>query len=236
MRYLITMLVLSGCADYSKLSAGKPDIQGAADGGVGSDAAEPAGDLAGAVVADLSGADLKGADLASSPAVDGSTAVVADMSKPVVADMAAPCIDSLANIGTANFAIRFTITTTAQVSSDVAYQRSDCNVPTSDFWSISMNAIGKLEMYAENGDPYPKYASDGASLDTTIAVNDGAPHDVVFMRIAGTMSTTTDGVASGSVTMPAHFRTLPALGIASGDPCGTTPMPGAITNFCLQTF
>lgn len=220
MRYLIALLVLSGCTDFSKLSAGGPDL------------AEPVR------TADLAGVDLAGKDLADGDLAlpsDGGV-VAADMAKPdgmtETTDMAAPCIGSLANIGTTNFAIRFKITTTAQVDSTVMYQRSDCGLPTSDFWELTMRATGTLAISMGGVG-----ASDYSTLNTTTAVNDGTPHEVVFTHTSGKLSSTTDGTASGVATSSlASFGSLSPLGIASGDPCGAAALVGTITDVCLQAF
>ena len=246
MRYLIALFVLSGCTDFSKLSAENRDLAVGKDGG-NIDGSRPR-------VVDLAGIDFAGRDLASvdfdlPPEHDGS--VAADMSKPddmakpddlaKASDMAAPCISSLANIGTADFVIRFRITTTAEVASDVAYQRSDCNIPTSDYWEMTMVAVtGALNLSCGNGNPLPAGASNQSSLTTTIGINDGNPHNVTFTRIGGSLSATIDGASASAATAASvSFRTLPPIGVATGDPCngsGPVNLVGTITNLCLQTF
>lgn len=148
-------------------------------------------------------------------------------------DLAKPCGMTLANSGGGAFTIRFRITTMAMAPiSTVLFQRVQCNNANQDFWDIQLGASGHFGIETGNGPGnYSQFA-------TMIAVNDGKPHDVVITRSNGIISTTTDGVFSGSGAATAVYAALTPLGIGMGDPCegvnGMVALVGTVTNVCLQ--
>jgi hypothetical protein len=143
------------------------------------------------------------------------------------------CKDDLSVIGTGDFTIKFTITTT-QGGSNVAVlnQRGSCGY--SVFWDIRMNA-GLLRAETDDGTTTTGYIS----LDGTVAVNDGAPHVVIVKRVAQVLTITVDGNAAGSGASTASLTSLSALQVGA-DVCdgldGTVALTaGTITNICITS-
>jgi hypothetical protein len=164
------------------------------------------------------------------------------------------CGNDLSNIGTGDFTISLTLTTTAMNStgpvststfSDIGLtaiiaQWSSCNAsapawsiraglpptdaPANAFW-IDMGTIG-----------------DTGVVDSTVnmvVLNDGVPHMVVVTRISGTMSISVDGVAGTAVPSTSNFGALPPLATGT-DVCvgvdGTVPLVGTVTNVCISRY
>ena len=149
-------------------------------------------------------------------------------------DTAPTCTNDLSGIGAKDFRIAFTITTSSIAYSAVLNQRSDCKA--SMFWDVRMLASGTLQI--ETDDKTTGGSVGGYTIfDSTLKVNDGAPHAVVITRTSGVLSCTIDGAAAGSQSSGASFGALPPLATAV-DVCegvdGTTPLVGVVAGVCVS--
>jgi hypothetical protein len=143
----------------------------------------------------------------------------------------AACTGDLSNIGTGDFTISFTVTTT-QKGGALINQRSSCTQLCGMFWDLRMNSNGNIGTETCAG-------PDRASYFTILGdsrINDGKPHDVLFQRAGGLDSLYVDCVNFGSVNDSNSFTALAPL--ASGaDVCeavdGTAALVGTIANVCV---
>lgn len=142
------------------------------------------------------------------------------------------CAFDLSGVGAGDFAIKFKIATTAKATSTVACQRASCDA-SADFWDVQLDPSGAIKAYVLRAADAGRYAE----LATTVRVNDGRAHDVELRRSSGTLESYTDGAPSGSVPAPQELGALPALRIASGNPCeglgGLHPLQGNMAGICL---
>lgn len=136
------------------------------------------------------------------------------------------CIYSLSGIGAADFTIGFRVVTTSTTASTILFQRAACD--SGDFWDVQLAPEGRLKIKL----------SDKAGAMTTLTaaaiVNDGRRHEATFQRTAGVLSVWVDGAQVGTAPAPQVFGSLPALGVAAGDPC-IGPLAGAVSDVCLTT-
>jgi len=177
-----------------------------------------------AVEGDASAADSSTADLSApldlARVVD---LVAADLALP---DLAPPCVSTLNGTGTGDFSIRFNVTTSAAVQQTLMYQRASCDA-NSAMWDLSMNANGTVSF--ESAIPY-------FSLSSAATINNGVSHNVVVGRKSQLLSIAIDGLVSASATCTSSLTTLPALAVASGDPCegaSRKALTGTINSICL---
>lgn len=134
------------------------------------------------------------------------------------------CINSLSGIGAADFTIGFRVVTTSTAASAILFQRAACD--SGDFWDIQL---------APEGRPKIKLSDKAGAMTTLTAaaiVNDGRRHEAVFQRTGGALSVWVDGAQVGTAPAPQVFGSLPALGVAAGDPC-IGPLAGAVSDVCL---
>jgi hypothetical protein len=150
----------------------------------------------------------------------------------LLADAATPCGDDLSNIGTGDFRIAFTFTTTAPGVSALFNQRAVCD--HGDFWDIRLGnrAPGGLNIETDDGRHY-------SEVSTEAPLNDGRPHAIVVSRIGGEFSVDVDGVWQAldywTTTPAADFAELPALkrGIDVCQPLGTQVFMGTLGDVCV---
>jgi hypothetical protein len=143
---------------------------------------------------------------------------------------AAPCTGDLSAIGTGDFHVSLTVTSTQTGLVALVNQRRDC-VP-SVFWDLRMDA-GLLYVEVDDVAHYTALSTTGA------AINDGRPHDLAARRIAGTLTAYVDGVDAGSSTSLASLGALAPL-VSGTDVCvtssdGTAALAGVITNLCVTS-
>src|SRR5438067_1881323 len=84
----------------------------------------------------------------------------------------------LSNVGTGDFHVAFTISTTAHQSSAVIGQRAACAHGV--FWDVRMSPEGMLVVETDGG--------DYTVLTASSSVNDGYPHDIAITRMQGTLA------------------------------------------------
>ena len=138
------------------------------------------------------------------------------------------CTGDLSNIGTADFHVSLTVTTTQAGLVALVNQRATC--APSVFWDIRMQD-GLLFVEVDDVTHYTALSDAGAS------VNDGRSHAVRIERAAGVVTAYVDGVETSASPSLESLGTLPAL--ASGtDVCvtssdGTAAFVGKITNVCV---
>lgn len=99
------------------------------------------------------------------------------------------------------------------------------------FWDVRLDD-GPLAIESDDGTNYATFAS-------TVSVNDGNTHNVVFTRIAGTLTVNVDGTPSGSVTSLSSFASLAPLAVGT-DTCiafgdGTVAFSGTLGNVCVTS-
>lgn len=158
---------------------------------------------------------------------------------PEASDAAAPadaseggtaCTDDLSNIGTADFTIAFSLST-SQTAANVAVlnQRSACTF--SMLWDVRVSG-GNLYVATDDN------SGDYNNLTSAAAVNDGSLHAIVVKRVSEVLSITVDGTASGSGPSTAAFGALPPLQQGT-DVCeatdGTVALVGTLANVCISS-
>jgi hypothetical protein len=143
---------------------------------------------------------------------------------------ASPCTGDLSDIGTGDFHISLTLTTTQQGWAALVNQRSSCGGGM--FWDVRINS-GQLVVETDDGVFGPEASSEGprATLAPDVVVNDGKPHCIRIERVAEMLSIAVDGVVAGSASSVSSFAKLPPLATGT-DPCdcadeGCVPPEGA---------
>jgi hypothetical protein len=143
------------------------------------------------------------------------------------ADAGPACLSTLSNVGTNDFRIAFTLTTTAKMSTALVNQRSTCTASTE--WDVFMSPGGGIEFETD----------DGVSADRVFVigggpVNDGQPHKIVAARTNGQIWVQTDdGIRSQLIPDPYAIDALPPL-VEGSDPCTeTVVLVGTIADLCV---
>jgi hypothetical protein len=146
----------------------------------------------------------------------------------------ANCKNDLSNVGTGNFNIQFTLTTTT-TNGAVINQRGVCY--TDEMWDVRTTSSGQLWVETDDND------GTYTSITTTGSVTDGNPHAVVITRLNGTLLIMVDGVEAVSGTSTANLTALHALttktdicvttGGGSGTGDGTVNLVGTVTDVCI---
>jgi hypothetical protein len=144
-----------------------------------------------------------------------------------------PCTNDLSYVGTGDFEVKFTITTSSQQpSAAVLSQRGICD--HSYFWAVRFAYGGRvwLELDEPEGRNYLFCLS-------AIAVNDGVPHRVVMRRISGVVSIVVDCREPDFCSSATDLSgALAPLGGPSADPCiwepGYMPIEGTVTHVCAR--
>jgi hypothetical protein len=140
-------------------------------------------------------------------------------------------------VGTGDFHIAFTFTTTAgSIDMAVVNQRTGCN-ESSTWWDVSYipstTTQGALQVGTCNGS-----SSTYVILEqgTGALPDDGHPHRVVVGRIRGQLQFTLDSVlAAGPVSDPSVFGAFPPLRIGVDDCAGFGQTIGTVTDVCITT-
>ncbi len=144
------------------------------------------------------------------------------------------CLPTLSGVGTGDFRIAFTLTTT-YVPATGSYmallnQRSRCD-DTQPGWDVWMTAQGNLgvEVFDGSGSAYD-YVTDSR------AVNDGAPHRVAVVRSGTSLVVEVDGVAETYPSEPAmSLATLSPLDTGVDPECsGVRDLSGQLTEICVS--
>jgi hypothetical protein len=162
-------------------------------------------------------------DTPSPPSVDASPG-------ETDAGLDASCTGDLSNIGTGDFHISCTVTSTQTPIVALANQRSTCFY--SDMWDLRMEAgVPVIELDDDAGLPhYTRLWSVGHPID------DGHPHALLVERVSGILSINVDGIRTASTAAPASLGSLPPL-IVGNDICvgvdGTVLLTSALANLCI---
>jgi hypothetical protein len=142
---------------------------------------------------------------------------------------ACACKDDLSNIGTADFHIAFTMSTTLAGTAALANQRSLCSPGV--WWDIRLTS-GAVSIEMDDGKSLAMLSSTGKT------VNDGQAHDIAVMRVAGTVTISIDGASAGSLAAVASFTQLPPVKLKT-DVCdgtgGQVAFTGLIRGFCARS-
>ncbi len=139
------------------------------------------------------------------------------------------CLSSLSGIGTADFRIAFTLTTTAAGDVALVNQRSGCDM-TSTWWEVNMQG-GDVGAATNAGSG--EYASVGLSS----TVNDGRPHRIVVGRTGGQLWYSIDSVRAAQVTPDAWaLGTFPALSVGADECPGYVSLDRSeLTDLCMSS-
>jgi hypothetical protein len=159
-----------------------------------------------------------------------------------------PCGDDLSNIGTGNFSISFTLTTTMTGESAILNQRSTCK--GGNMWDVrAYFPSGPVSDLPDSGEPTFGTNTYGIGIETDDTVNyatlvfpsvlnDGDPHLVNITRISGTLYISVDGAPSVATTSLSSFAQLTPLAQGT-DPCvgvdGTQSFVGTLANVCVTS-
>jgi hypothetical protein len=194
-------------------SAGMVDSGGLADRGEVADSAEDAG------IADVSSEladaspDGRLVDAGSGDArLDGGDS--SDGSS---------CRTDLSNIGTADFDIALTVTTTQTGLVALVNQRQRCG--SYNYW---------WDLRIKNGTILVE--TEAVNLTSTAIVNDGTSHKVSVQRTNGRVWIYIDGLLSTSAVLVSSIGQLPPL-VVGTDPCTSTtaPFAGKVADLCLSS-
>ena len=146
---------------------------------------------------------------------------------------AAPCLTDLSSVGTGDFRISFTLTTT-DVPAPSTYmallnQRSSCD-DTQPGWDVWMTAQGNLgvEVYDGSGGAYD-------NITDSRSINDGAPHRVAVARSGSSLTIGVDGVFNTYPNEPImSLATLPSVNTGIDPTCtGVRNISGRLTDVCF---
>jgi hypothetical protein len=140
------------------------------------------------------------------------------------------CLSTLSNVGTADFQIAFTLTTTATGLVALVNQRAGCDM-TSTWWDVNMQngAIGA----ATNIDP-----GGNVPVGLSAPVNDGQPHKIVVARTSGQLWYSIDSMPrSSGAPDPYAFGAFPPLAIGTDACPGYTALDGqgTISDLCITS-
>jgi len=224
------LAVLAPCGCFSSSSGGGTPVGPAFDASSSFDSASDA-------PTDTGNGEMDG----------GATADAAPDAAPVVCgDAGTACGNDLSNIGTGDFCISFTLTTTQMVATTIGTtailnQRAVCN-SSQEFWDIraGLGAADagmaaswlSIEIVDATGDDM----GIGGSGTFFVVLNDGRPHAVAITRVSGAVTISVDGTMTHMGTSSTSFGPLPALAQGT-DVCegvdGTQPLNGQLTNVCI---
>jgi hypothetical protein len=203
----------------------------ASDGGA--DSAASGGDAASDQVESASDAmtDVVEAGTLDAPGADAPSDVLVDA--VTEAEAGPVCLTDLSNVGTGDFQIAFTLTTTAgSVDMALLNQRIGCD-ETTTWWDVSYipstSTTGGLAVATDDGTHYVI-----AEQATGAPVDDGKPHHIVVARVGGQLGFSIDGVtATGPIADPYSFDAMPPLRVGTDDCPGFEATVGTITEVCL---
>jgi hypothetical protein len=213
-------LILSqACGSSDPKKRSEPTDEGGAAG------ARPVEELAGAPAAGGMGGD-GGSVAAGAPA--GGVAGEGEARAGVSCERAPTCTGDLSGLGTADFSVAFTITTTAMVGSGVISQRAMCG--HSQFWDVRMRPAGALSVELDDNVSY-------TDLLAPVTVNDGNAHEVRVCRKATHLYVFADGqLVADAPNASSAFTTLAPLA-TSTTTCtvrdGTVTLVGSLSDVCV---
>jgi formylglycine-generating enzyme required for sulfatase activity len=149
-------------------------------------------------------------------------------------DAGGACVTDLAGVGTGDFRIAFTVTTTARMNVALLSQRIGCD-QSSMLWGVTLNYNGQIAAATADGVAGHWAATTGAN-----SVADGRPHAIVFVRTSGKIWISRDGVVDSiPVDDPYSLGALPPLRIGTDDGClgfWSAQVAGAvISNVCISS-
>jgi hypothetical protein len=150
------------------------------------------------------------------------------------AEAGSTCVTDLSGVGTGDFRVSFTLTTTETgLTVGLVNQRAGCD-QTSVWWDATLTPSGGIELATDDGS-----STSYVFVESGNAVNDGAPHKIVVARTNGAIWYSRDGVLGSSMTPdPYAFGNFPALRIGS-DPCPNTvglAGNGSLTDLCITAM
>lgn len=141
----------------------------------------------------------------------------------------APCLTDLSGVGTGDFSIHFTLTTTEHILTlGLLSQRTGCD-EASTYWDITLGPTGGITAVMNDG-------THRISVEAGNSLNDGKPHTVDVVRRDGQFWYTSDGTINSAPTPdPYSFRTFPPLVIGSSACAWATPVTdhATISDVCL---
>lgn len=206
-----------------RVDAGTDD--GAAAPEAGQDASDP---VEGSMPVDAA-ADAREAGVDAGPGRDaGPEAGPLDSGAPE-AEAGRTCVTDLSGVGAGDFSIAFDIRTTATAASSVLSQRSVCG--TSTFWDVQTSTAGGISVETDDGT-----TAGDALLYSLASVNDGAAHHVDVARLAGVLSITIDGSASGATADTGSLGPMAPLRVgtsACDGVAGIVPLVGSVSGVCI---
>lgn len=141
------------------------------------------------------------------------------------------CLTDLSGVGTGDFSIRFTLTTTATPAEYMALlnQRSRCD-NTLPGWDVWMKGQGNLEIMVFDGG-----GSAYANVTDNRPINDGAPHRISVARSGSSLTIGVDGIFNtypGQPIMP--LASLSPLNVGIDPTCtGVSNLSGRVVDICL---
>jgi len=149
----------------------------------------------------------------------------------VTCELASTCSGTLAQVGTGDFSIAFTLTTATTARSALISQRAICM--HSRFWDIQLGTLAAgISALSVQLDDQSNFTAFGAP----VSLNDGQPHEVRVCRKAGQVYAFSDGVLIGQAASAVNFTTLPAL-VTLTTTCtpydGTVTLDGTVTGVCV---
>ena len=223
LKYLWLALMLTGCGGSSFTFADPQPLEGG-DELVTADAGPPREATAAQDAApprEATARDAGQPEAATTPADAAPEAAAMEAAAPI-------CLSTLNDVGTADFRISFTVTTTGTTA--LVNQRAGCN-ETSVWWQALINSGGSVTFNTCDG-----AASACATVTTSHAVNDGLPHRVVLERASGVLSCSSDGVAGSTAPDAYSFGAFGAPMTIGTDECGDTPLAGhgTLTDLCVS--
>ena len=129
-----------------------------------------------------------------------------------VADAGRKCVTDLSGVGTGDFRISFTLTTTTKADVALLSQRVGCD-QSSMLWGVSLNYNGQVAAATADGLPGHWTATTEAN-----SVADGKPHAIMFERTSGKIWISRDGVVDSiPVDDPYSLGALATLRIGTDD-------------------
>jgi hypothetical protein len=150
------------------------------------------------------------------------------------ADSSAPtCVTDLSGVGTDDFQISFTLTTST-VPAESTYmallnQRSSCD-DTRPGWDVWMTAQGNLgvEVYDGSGSAYD-------NVTDSRPINDGVPHHITVARAGSSLTIDVDGVSNTYPNQPIMpLATLSPMNVGIDPTCtGVRAISGRLVDVCL---
>jgi hypothetical protein len=146
-------------------------------------------------------------------------------------DVGRTCVTDLSGVGTGDFRISFTLTTTESgLTIALLSQRTGCD-QSSTFWDVSLSPTAGIVAATDDG-----VAAHYTFVEAGSAMNDGRPHKIDVIRRDGKLWYEHDGAIDSVQTSDSYaFGTFPPLVLGSSACVGTTPAAGyaTISDVCI---